>query len=490
MKRLTLVAVTVAFLGIVAASYAEVQQVRLSGELRIRGYWTQNMAGLDKRGFDWGEGDFVSDSDTYIAQRTRVTVEADLEDHVLVVLTLESQGTWGSSAAARGFFAGGRETYTEDLDDGATLWDSSHADTVNLVEAYVRFQELFWTPMTLTIGRQYLNFGNGLILSSKDKEWRFDAARFTWDQADKGFTFDFVAAKLAERSTTDDAGFPGAWAGNAYRDGDLFFANFRWEPKDIKFLKNMELYAGYRSNPSYPDGDGHQSDLYDYIVGVRGGMDGGDKAQGLNLWWEAAAQFGQGESFWGGPDNSNMNGWIIDLGASWKFDNIEWKPTGWIGWTLASGSETYSDANNRTFVPWFDYATRGGIVLKPILTNINIFAAGVNVSPRENWDLSATLYRYFNDRPWAGMVGNPYVDNGGVAKETNEMRSLGWELNLGATYHYSKDVKASLIFGWFMPGGAFDDYIWVDDGDGGFISTRERKADDAFMLRGEIMVNF
>ena len=104
MKRLTLVAAIVGFMALVAASYAEVQSVRLSGELRIRGYWTNNMTTLgavrdDKSGHQGGN------SDTFIAQRTRVSVEWDLTDHVLVVATLQAQGVWGTSAVGNGFHA-------------------------------------------------------------------------------------------------------------------------------------------------------------------------------------------------------------------------------------------------------------------------------------------------------------------------------------------------------------------------------------------------
>ena len=106
MKKLTLVAVMLASLALVANSYADVQQVRLSGEIRVRGYWTHNMTSLNSKGA-WDESGFHSDSDTYIAQRTRVTVEADLDDHVMAVVTLQSEAVWGTGWRGNGFYAQG-----------------------------------------------------------------------------------------------------------------------------------------------------------------------------------------------------------------------------------------------------------------------------------------------------------------------------------------------------------------------------------------------
>ena len=86
-KRVWLVVALVALGGLASQTFADVQNIRLSGDIRIRGYFLVNAGG------DSSENQ-VKSSASFISQRTRVSVEADLEDHVLVVVTLKAEGLW------------------------------------------------------------------------------------------------------------------------------------------------------------------------------------------------------------------------------------------------------------------------------------------------------------------------------------------------------------------------------------------------------------
>ena len=89
MKKVKQMVVLAAFVGLAINTYADVQNIRISGDIRIRGYELINTAGND-------DEDQVKNKDNFISQRTRVTVEADLEDHILAVVTLRAEGLWGS----------------------------------------------------------------------------------------------------------------------------------------------------------------------------------------------------------------------------------------------------------------------------------------------------------------------------------------------------------------------------------------------------------
>ena len=65
MKKVWLVVALVALGGLAVNSFADVQNIRLSGDIRIRGYYLDNA------------GDNTT-YDAFISQRTRVSVEADL----------------------------------------------------------------------------------------------------------------------------------------------------------------------------------------------------------------------------------------------------------------------------------------------------------------------------------------------------------------------------------------------------------------------------
>src|ERR1035437_5537136 len=94
-KKLWLVVALVALGGLTSKTFADVQNIRLSGDIRIRGYF------IDSAGND-GTGAQASGNASFISQRTRVSVEADLEDHVLVVVTLRAESLWGSDNESSG----------------------------------------------------------------------------------------------------------------------------------------------------------------------------------------------------------------------------------------------------------------------------------------------------------------------------------------------------------------------------------------------------
>src|SRR5579862_8242263 len=127
-KKLWLVVALATLGGLTSKTFADVQNIRLSGDIRIRGYYLN------------GTADNQDQDATFISQRTRVSVEADLEDHVLVVVTLKAEGEWGdnnNTSTDAGAGSGGT--------DGSVnrRWD------IGVTEAYVQFNELFYTPATL-----------------------------------------------------------------------------------------------------------------------------------------------------------------------------------------------------------------------------------------------------------------------------------------------------------------------------------------------------
>ena len=108
-KKAWLMIALAALVGSAVSTFADVQNIRLSGDIRIRGYYTVNTDGD-------GSEEQAKNSDSYISQRTRVTVEADLEDHVLIVVTLKAEGLWGQENDANDSSGAGTDDV---LDSGA-----------------------------------------------------------------------------------------------------------------------------------------------------------------------------------------------------------------------------------------------------------------------------------------------------------------------------------------------------------------------------------
>lgn len=438
MKRLWLVTLAAALCLAAGSLYAEVQNIRVLGEVRVRGFYVNNLDltedARDLPGIsilDEATGETITrqpdakDEDAFVRQRTRITVEADLEDQVLAVATIQADGAWGSDRP-------GEFPVTDDFD-------------ASLAEAYVQLQEMWYTPATLKLGRQYLHYGRGLILSSKEYELRYDAARLVWDRYP--FTLDLVFGKIYEgfQSLRDNV--------TAGQDENLWFANLRYEFEESP-IQDIELYLGYRDQQT-------DSGASPGIVGLRGDI---APSAEWTAWAEAGYAFGDA------ADGEDLKAYVFDLGTEYIFTKTALEPKLTFSWTYASGGRA-----ERTFVPWGDY-NLWGYVFSPALSNIHILNAAVEVLPVENLSLGVGFYYYLQDSASAGVVGSPYKDNGGVRAVTNGTdRNLGAEIDFVVGYDYSNDVRTKFYVGTFLPGDAYKGTT----GD-----------DEAVEVRGEIQVNF
>ena len=452
MKRLWLVVALVAWGGLAVNTFADVQNIRLSGDIRIRAYYLADAAEKETT-----PETFQNDS-AFISQRTRVSVEADLEDHVLVVVTLKAEGNWGTDNQVSGSSGAGTE---DDADNGAInrRWD------LGVTEAYVQFNELFYTAATLKLGRQYLHYGRGLIISSVEQEYNYDAARLVLDYYP--LTIDVVGAELVNKQTF---GGDSSHAGSA----DLVFVNARYEMSDSA-IKDVEAYFGWvaqgssgpitssRVPPSFLNAS-------PWIVGLRSDV---NLTEGLQTWAEGAYE--------GGADGSLSQGisaWLANVGGRFTIKDVQLAPVLNANYIFASGG---GKGGGGTFRPWFDYADGyNGYLFAPALANIHIFNVGASIKPYENTTLSLQGYYYRKADHDTRAGSNVDVDFGGLeyTRDATQAGSsdLGWEIDTILGYDYSKDVRLQLVYGMFIPEGAYH-------------NTPEVSA-VAHEVRGEVNVKF
>ncbi|MCX7887660.1 MAG: hypothetical protein N3B01_10480, partial [Verrucomicrobiae bacterium] len=209
MKRIWMVAALAAVGAMATSVFADVQNIRLSGDVRVRGYYVN---GADRQG-----GHNIDNA--FFMQRTRVTCEADLEDHVLVVVTLKAEGFWGAPDQA------GYPKYdTYPFYGHPNYYGTDRGWNVGISEAYVQFNEMFFSPATLKLGRQYLHYGKGFVLSSVNETCNFDAGRLVLDFYP--LTLDIVGARLTDGTTSTTFGPSRMHGGN-----NLLFVNAKYEMK-------------------------------------------------------------------------------------------------------------------------------------------------------------------------------------------------------------------------------------------------------------------
>jgi hypothetical protein len=452
-KKLRLICALVAFGGLAISAFADVQNIRISGDIRIRGYFLSDVGST----LVGPGGVQVESNDSFITQRTRVTVEADLEDHVLVVVTLKAESMWGSMDESGGSAGAGLGQV------GGTAINRGFG--VGIDEAYVQFNEMFWSPLTLKLGRQYLQYGRGLIFSNLDQEYNFDAARLVMDFYP--LTVDLVYAKACENQVFGSTP-------NTQRDIDVIFINARYEWSD-SVLRDMEAYLGYTANSANlcipaipPSGMALGVGSSPIILGLRADL---APVKNLDMWAEAAYEWGH---LSGG--NGYLSAWLGNAGLRYTFANAKWTPAINANYVFASGGGKLG--NN--FVPWFDYAYNG-YLFNPALSNIHIFNLGASVKPSESTSLGLQAYYYLKDDKDAPIASGRNVDFGGfgVVEPAGGGQDVGYEFDLIAGYDYSKDVRLQLIYGMFVPSSGFR-------GNGGACEASCL----AHLIRGEVSVKF
>lgn len=437
-------AVALAAVGVMATSvWADVQNIRLSGDVRVRGYYYN--VGVSPYWISEGRYD-----NSLILQRTRVTCEADLEDHVLVVVTLKAEGIWGQ---------GNRYT------SYGTKMETDRGWQVGVTEAYVQFNEMFFSPATLKLGRQYLHYGKGFVISSANETYNFDAGRLVLDFYP--LTIDLVGAKLADGIGNDsDIEVANERGGN-----NLLWVNARYEFKE-QIIKAIEAYFGWVSNGgppvwNYAAPDYHPIGWFGgytspWVVGIRGDF---TPIKGLEVWAE-----GNYEGGTMGSGGEEISAWLANAGLKYTFKDVKMEPAINAEYIYASG---YSSG----YCPFFpSFIGNKGYLFAPMLYNIHIFNVGASVKPAKNVTCAVQGYYYLMDDPGGFAYSDwnqqeVYWDIYGYGK-----RELGWEIDAICTYDYSKDVRFQLVYAVFLP----------DRG----VKYAMNTSAASHMVRGEVNVKF
>lgn len=181
MKKISALAIAGVFTASLAATaFAEMAEVKVGGEIRVRD--------VIKNNYDWD--DDLGDRMNTVTQRTRVNVDAKLDETTKAFIQLQDTRTWGS------------ETTT--FSTGAETTESS----VDLAQGYVQLDKLFDQPLSLKLGRQILAYGEHRLVGSfewSDNARKFDALKLMYNT--DAFSVDFWTAKVLEAGTNEEDGY-------------------------------------------------------------------------------------------------------------------------------------------------------------------------------------------------------------------------------------------------------------------------------------------
>ena len=447
-KRLILVLAVLLGIGLCGTTYAAVQNVKVSGDISLSGVMRNHLTLKDSAGVT----DF-SESINALLSQVRVRVDADLTDNVSTTVRLLNERVWGDEADA--------DTYTA----------KSNNTNISLDLAYVTLKEFLYSPLTLTLGRQELRFGNGLIVGDPDTNGiadghltsarylpnslddlsmrkAFDAIRATLDY--KPLVVDLVYSKIDENHV------------NTNNDVNLYGVNAGYEVnKDLNteayyFQKTRDVGAG----PAVSSKSENTR-----VIGLRGVYTG---IENMLLGLEGAYQFGNhitsaalypDDTVRLAGSSSKVDAYAIQSIMQYAFPKVKYEPIARFAYTYLSGDKYLSAKDNyKGWNPMFEDQA-GGTLFNKILgySNAQLFNLCGIVKPME--DVTAKLDYYYIrlNQPYSALA--TAVRLSGVptdpAYKMKGAHSLGQEVDLLLTYDYTEDVQFALNTGAFIPGEAF-----------------------------------
>lgn len=458
MRSMKTFALAAAILGMATAAQAELQNVEVGGQIRIRA----NYYDLD---------DATGTKTDFIEQRTRLNFKADFTDEVSLFVELDEYNNWGT---------GFRSNYFTGF-DGAS---ADAVDDVDLYQAYIQADQMWGTPLRLRVGRQELSFGSEWLVGVNDASSLFSGLSFDALRADyitDDFSVTAFISELAEGAGPDGvgdddvyfAGLYGSYTGLEDITIDAYYFGLFDEgqgPADIPAIATGAFAAleprrqwGV-ANPGFlalnNPLDRSVEEVTIHTIGLRGAGTYG----AFDFEAEVAYQFGQVEVhnpffllFWdiGNTSDKDYDNLGVNLGAGYTFD-MSWTPRIGLGAAYLGGADEETQTHllpfggrfdwqedlsfNRLFSNW-EYSE---FLENTDLSNALIFTGSLSANPTECIALSLYAAYFLSlEEPQYGWFWDLF-------EETDD--KLGFELGIYAEYNYTEDLVFRAGFSTFWAG--------------------------------------
>ena len=477
--RWALVAIAAVLLG--GQALAELQQVSVGGELRIRGRWYINVFSpstqrynsnstdwrplgpkgtastfkFDSKGSDW----------TRYETATLLNVKADFSNSISTFFELYDHSIWGEDF---------RSNYMTGIDGRG----DPKMNFLTMNQAYVDISNLFGEPLKLRVGRQALKYGNGWLVSdllTPSQFLSFDGVKLTWTPS-KEFTVDAFDMKLTENINGDeDSDFYGLYA--TYTgipaltiEGYYFFLRDAAHVETTTLDPIGEWWEGVTGVDQYGATELHT--IGTHMFGKQSGFD-----YDLQL----AYQFGDASHIGAmfvakplpyGDQDAKYNNWGGALTVGYTFQDVKFQPRPFIMGVYFGGE----DNTDISFGDWLNpfYRPKASVSFNRLFSEVNYvptindngwmsnFAqATVGVEAQLTDCVRAHVHVAkdwvvdpFNPPPYWNFGGVRVPKFPGLSFITEKgSDDMGWEVAAWVKYNYSADLSF-LLYG---------NYLWVGE---------------------------
>jgi hypothetical protein len=459
-------------------------------------------------------------------------VDADLTDNVSTTVRLLNERPWNGESAGNsrpnaniGLDVG----RTSGLTVGTGYWSSSGTSEseISLDLAYVTMKEFLYSPLTLTIGRQLLRFGNGFVIGDPDTNIyaeqtslsegdlsarkSFDAVRLTVDYSP--LVVDGLYAKLQEdrSNLNDDITLMGLNAAydlgrNTILEG-YFFSKVKGSQASAVYNLDAQAATAYDNPAVGSDNYRGKADKVN-TIGLRAIN---KSVKNLTVDAQYAWQFGtynpkfDPNARWlaanqqSRAETANRRAWGVQVEATYDLKDIaqvaKYSPAITGNYTYLSGADRDKLGNTsyRGWDPMFEDQTYGHLMNAIIAqTNMHRIALSGNakltddIGLKLDWTMAWFAKRYPEGRL---AVLSGIADGTTTARvfRMGKERYIGQEIDATLTYDYTEDVQFSLLGGIFFPSRAINAGHQVDTSvDGGKWPSRAKAAE----LIGSMKVTF
>ena len=453
---------------------AEVQNIKVGGDLQVYGV-TEADYDLDNAANS--SGDTTDGGGDYLTSYVRLYLSADMTDNVAAYIRLINERDWGDNTAL------GTAAPNTGVVNPATDRTDLHVD---LDLAYVTFKDVLGYPLTVTVGRQELFYGEGFLIADGevytasgtyeyDLRKSFDAIRASIDL--KPFTVDLFTAKFIETVL------------QASQDCDLYGVNVTYD-----YLDQATFDVGLFATNYHPElvlntttATANSADDDCYTISVRGeGEPLPQLIPGLFLKGELAYQWGDKLEEVHITDRDAWGGYG---GAEYLFDFFM-EPYIKTNLVIMTGDKTYGDSKHQKFEPLFSGEVYGLIandrdilglneatrasrsdLTGEAMTNMRIFSLGGGLKPTESTKVGLTWYNYDVQNKWVNARGSNFGD----------------ELDITFDYDYTEDVRLGMTIAVFDPAGKD---LSLDTSKEGIPATTRDRDDTATQVVGSLKVSF
>jgi len=520
-KRLILI-LALAFMAAFAfAAYAEVQNVKVSGDITMSGVYRNNFDFTKSVNAGSNNASNYNDQETDLLSITRVRVDADLTDNVSATVRLLNERNWNGESTTT---VGANKNINMATD--TTTGGANSEDKVSVDLAYVTLKEFLYSPLTLTVGRQELHFGNDWLIGDPDTNGialrsslaegdlsarkAFDAIRATLNY--DPLVVDVLYAKVAEKTPTldDDITLMGLNANYALnKDTTLegfYFGKIKGASNNLAVttsVTNIDAASAAVYTTSTLAGGNPSVNKADTVHTI-GGRVVNKTVKNLTVDVAAAYQFGTYNprfdpnaryiSASQKAETAPRSAWGLEAIGTYDLKDIsmisKYSPSVTGAYVYLSG-ESRDRTGGATYRGWdamFENQTFGHIINATLgFSNASIVGLSLKAKPME--DITVKLDGvglWFNKKFTENRLD---ILSGVDTARQFRMRNksfAGQEYDLTVSYDYTEDVQFSLLGGVFLPSKAINGNLAVNN-DGTYNNKNRTPATE---LIGTMKVTF